>query len=325
MDIEYLLWLQNFRNAINDALTPFMEWISHFAVYYLLAIPVFVYWCINKKKGLYVLTSTVLSLAVNAVVKLTACIYRPWIKDIRVVPAGDAMTEATGYSFPSGHVATAMPIYGGLAYAFKKRWLTWICVVLILLTGFSRNYLGVHTPQDVLVGIMIGAGSLYVIHRLFLYLDEHPEKEDVFLFFGFAFGISALFYITFKQYPTEYVNGELLVDPHRMMRDGYKDIGQFVAACAARFLEKRFVRFKETGLNKKGIILALIGGIFMFLISQYASKLLAPYLETNICAMLSQMLLAFFIILIWPAVMSLFQKEKTAEESLDETPDVKEE
>ena len=145
---------------------------------------------------------------------------------------------------------------------------------------------------------MIGAGSLYVIHRLFLYLDEHPEKEDVFLFFGFAFGISALFYITFKQYPTEYVNGELLVDPHRMMRDGYKDIGQFVAACAARFLEKRFVRFKETGLNKKGIILALIGGIFMFLISQYASKLLAPYLETNICAMVSQMLLAFFIILI---------------------------
>ena len=309
MDIEYLLWLQNFRNAINDALTPFMEWISHFAVAYLLAVPIFVYWCISKRKGLYVLASTTLCLAVNAVTKLTACIYRPWIKDVRVVPAGDAITEATGYSFPSGHTATATPIYGGLAYTFKKRWLTWICVLLILITGFSRNYLGVHTPQDVLVALMIGTGSLYIVHKLFLYLDEHPEKEDLFLFFGFAFGISAIFYITFKQYPTEYVNGELLVDPHRMMKDGYKDIGQFVAFCAARFLEKRFVKFKEIGTDWKGVVLALIGMVLMFLINRYMPQLLAGYLETNICAMVSQMLLAFFIILVWPAVIRLFRKE----------------
>lgn len=318
MDIEYLLWLQNFRNAINDALTPFMEWISHFAVMYLLMVPVFVYWCISKRKGLYVLASTVLSLAVNSVVKLTACIYRPWIKDPRVVPAGDAITEATGYSFPSGHVATATPIYGGLAHAFKKRWLTWICVALILITAFSRNYLGVHTLQDVLAGLMIGIGSLYLMQKIFDYLDVHPEREDVLLFFGFAFGISAIFYITFKQYPTEYVNGELLVDPHRMMKDGYKDIGQFVAFCAARFLEKRFVRFKETGLNKKGIILALFGAFVLFLLSQYVPKLLANYLETNICAMVSQMLIAFFIVLLWPAVIRLFQKEKPVDDSLDE-------
>lgn len=310
MDIEYLLWLQNFRNAINDALTPFMEWISHFAVAYLLMAPVFVYWCISKRKGLYVLASTVLSLAVNSVVKLTACIYRPWIKDVRVVPAGNAITESTGYSFPSGHTATAAPIYGGLAYVFKKKWLTWLCVFLILLTGFSRNYLGVHTPQDVLTALLISAACLYLVDRLFRYLDEHPEKEDLFLFFGFAFGISAIFYITYKQYPTEYVNGELLVDPHRMMKDGYKDIGQFVAACAARFLEKHFVRFKETGLNKKGIILSLFGAFFLFLISQYVPKLLAQYLETNICALVSQMLVAFFIILIWPAVIKLFDKNK---------------
>ena len=32
MDIEYLLFLQNFRNSINDAWTPFMEWISYFGI-----------------------------------------------------------------------------------------------------------------------------------------------------------------------------------------------------------------------------------------------------------------------------------------------------
>ena len=83
---------------------------------------------------------------------------------------------------------------------------------------------------------------------------------------------------------------------------------------AARYLEKHFIRFKETGLNKKGILLALIGGIFMFLISQYVPKLLSVYLETNICAMVSQMLLAFFIVLIWPAVIRLFQKDPSETE-----------
>ena len=107
MDIEYLLLLQNFRNAISDLLTPFMEFISHFAVAYLLGVPILVYWCVNRRKGLYVLALTYVSVCVNSIVKLTACVYRPWVKDPRVVPAGDAIKESTGYSFPSGHTSTA--------------------------------------------------------------------------------------------------------------------------------------------------------------------------------------------------------------------------
>ena len=98
MDIEYLLLLQRFRNAINDALTPFMEMISLFAVTYLIIVPAVVYWCIDKKSGLYTLSSFTVCIAFNAVLKLTACVYRPWIRDSRVLPAGDAITTATGYS-----------------------------------------------------------------------------------------------------------------------------------------------------------------------------------------------------------------------------------
>ena len=96
IDIEYLLLLQNFRNATNNILTPFMEWISLFAVTRLIIIPVFVYWVVDKKKGLYTLAAYYLACGFNAVVKLTACIYRPWIRDARVLPAGDAIRTATG-------------------------------------------------------------------------------------------------------------------------------------------------------------------------------------------------------------------------------------
>ncbi len=81
MDIEYLLFLQRFRESINDSLTPFMEGISLFAVTYLIMIPVFVYWVVSKRKGLYTLVSYYLCCGFNAIVKLTVCAYRPWIRD----------------------------------------------------------------------------------------------------------------------------------------------------------------------------------------------------------------------------------------------------
>ena len=226
MDINYLLWLQNFRNSINDAWTPFMEWVSMFSTTYLILIPVFLYWNWDKRKSLYTLVSYYLCCGFNAIVKLTVCAYRPWIRDARVHPAGDAITTATGYSFPSGHTVTAGPIYGGLAVV-SWSWKKFVSVILgifLLLTAFSRNYLGVHTPQDVFVGICESVFWLIIVAKIFTYLDEHPEKENLLLLICFIVGWLGIAYITFKPYPMDYVDGKLLVDPQKMMNDGYGDI-----------------------------------------------------------------------------------------------------
>ena len=314
-----MLFLQEFRNSIQDAWTPFMEWISHFAVAYLLLFPVFIYWCIDKKKGLYTITSATFCIALNSVVKLTACVYRPWIRDERIIPAGDAMREATGYSFPSGHTTTATTLYGGMAVTSwkKKKWISWICVLLILITGFSRNYLGVHTPQDVAVGILLGCASLYGVYRLFHYLEEHPEKEDLWLLGGLLVTIAAVFYITFKPYPMDYIDGKLLVDPQKMMHDGYKDLGMFGGFCISRYLEKHFVGFRAAGLNRKGILTSLIGIVPLYLISKRLPGPMESVFGANFGGMLSRVALVFFIVLIWPLVIRFVtgksgEKEKTA-------------
>lgn len=314
MDINYLLFLQNFRNSIHDAWTPFMEWISHFAVAYLLIIPTFIYWCMDKKKGLYTLASASVSIAVNATLKLTACIYRPWIRDARVVPAGDAITEATGYSFPSGHTTTATPLYGGIAvsYGKKKKWIALICILLILVTGFSRNYLGVHTPQDVGVGLLIGSASLYFMYKLFQHLEAHPEKENIWLLAGLIFSIAAIIYISVKPYPMEYADGKLLVDPQRMMRDGFKDIGMLGAFCISRFLEKSFIRFRAPGFNVKGILISAAGVVPLFLITKLLPNPLTSLFGSHFGAMISQAVLIFFIIFLWPAVIRLLTGAKEA-------------
>jgi len=310
MDIQYLFFLQEFRNSIQDAWTPFMEWISHFAVAYLIIIPTFIYWCLSKKKGLYILVTAATTIAVNAVIKLTVCARRPWIRDARIIPAGDAMTEATGYSFPSGHTTTAVPIYGGVAVTYGKKYkvVAAICIILALITGFSRNYLGVHTPQDVVVGFLLSMTMLYAINRLFAYLSEHPEKEDFFLLAGLIFCIAALVYITFKPYPMYYnADGQLLVDPQKMMKDGYRDIGMLGAACIGRYIEKRFIRFEEAGLNLQGVLVSLLGIVPLYLINKKLGAPMESLLGPHFGPMAAMAVLVLFIVVGWPAVIKLFK------------------
>ncbi|MBR5110696.1 MAG: phosphatase PAP2 family protein [Clostridia bacterium] len=304
MDIEYLLLLQNFRNAINDALTPFLESLSLYAVTYLVIIPALIYWCVSKREGLYALASYTCTVAVNAVVKLTACIYRPWIRDARVLPAGDAITTATGYSFPSGHTTTAVPIYGGLAVSGwkKTRWLSVVCIVCALLTGFSRNYLGVHTPQDVIVGFIEGLLALAGMFYLFRYLEKNPEKENWFLLGGIAFCIAGLIYINVKSYPMDYVDGKLLVDPQKMMKDAFGDLGMFMALCIGRYIEKTWVRY-EPAASAKTFCVGLLGAVILFFVIQLLGAPMQALFGAHWGNLVSHMIRILFIIALWPAVM----------------------
>ena len=307
MDIDYLLLLQRFRENTNNALTPFMEYLSLFAVTFLIMIPVFVYWVVDKKKGLYTLVSYYLCCGFNAMLKLTACIYRPWIRDARIMPAGDAITTATGYSFPSGHTVTAGPIYGGLAVSAWswKKWVSIILVFLVLLTGFSRNYLGVHTPQDVAVGMLESILWLFLTMKIFQYIEKNPEKENIFLLASFIIGWLGIVYITFKPYPMDYVDGKLLVDPQKMMNDGYGDIGLLIAFPVARYIEKTWIKFKATGLKGTGLLVGLIGLVPLGLMIQFMRASLDNLLGSHWGHFTNNFILVLYCIALWPLVIKL--------------------
>ena len=309
MDIEYLLWLQNLREASNNVLTPFMQGVSDFAVGSLLLVPIFIYWCINKRNGLFVIASYGLSEFINAVVKLTACVYRPWIRDARIIPAGNAIQSAVGYSFPSGHTMAAAPTYGALGVLGRKKsfLIPLICGLAILTTMLSRNYLGVHTPQDVGVGMILGLFSVYIASKTFAYLGKHSEKENYFICAGLLLCVIALIYINFKSYPMDYIDGKLIVDPKKMFPDSFGDIGYFAGVLAGRYIEKNFVKFSSTGLNFKGILFAVIGLVIYELIHQYFRVYIRQCLGSDWGNLVAKFLMSFFAVAVWPIVLKKFK------------------
>ncbi|MEV2909296.1 phosphatase PAP2 family protein [Paenibacillus larvae] len=80
------------------------------------------------------------------------------------------LVDATGYSFPSGHAMVSSSFYGFMVYLLwkhqRRKWraawlIPWLGAFVIFLIGFSRIYVGVHYPSDVLAGF--AAGGIWLI------------------------------------------------------------------------------------------------------------------------------------------------------------------
>ena len=124
---------------------------------------------------------------------------------------------------------------------------------MIILTMFSRNYIGVHTPQDVCVGAALGLFVVFAGARLWEWLEADSKRDYIIPCAGIILTVLFLVYISLKSYPMDYAaDGKLLVDPAKMMKDGYKDAGRLLGVTLGLFLEKRFVKFSmDVSLQKK--------------------------------------------------------------------------
>ena len=84
LDISILLVLQDFRNGPGAFLAGFlskMTWLGEINT--VIVIMALIYWCVSKDFGTYILMGWSGNRLVNGMLKVTACVYRPWIRDAR--------------------------------------------------------------------------------------------------------------------------------------------------------------------------------------------------------------------------------------------------
>lgn len=264
MDIEILYGLQTWREALGGALDNFFLFISLIAVDYFLMVPaLIVYWNFSKRKASNILCSYGTSIFFGSFLKASFCIYRPWVRDPKIKPVEGALGAASGYSFPSGHVSSTAGFYGGIVAAFRKYWwLIVFSVVMVILTMFSRIYLGVHTPQDVLVAMLVGTVSSILIAVLLNLADKYKNADIIIYAIASILVVGLLLYISLKSYPLDYDStGKLIVDPKKMTVDGFKDPGVFFGILTGWFIERRFIKFDVSGTNAQKVARSVIGGI----------------------------------------------------------------
>ncbi|HEX5168007.1 MAG TPA: phosphatase PAP2 family protein [Cyclobacteriaceae bacterium] len=102
---------------------------------------------------LFIIASTVIAGLLSLLVKDTLHALRPYEVDKHIAK----LSEGGGFSFPSGHSAEAFALATSMFLVLTQRWVAGLILLWSATVAWSRIYLGVHYPLDVIAGIAIGA------------------------------------------------------------------------------------------------------------------------------------------------------------------------
>ena len=218
-----------------------------------LVLALIVFWCVDKRRGYYVMAVGFMGTMVNQILKLACAVPRPWVLDPDFTILEQAREAASGYSFPSGHTSTAVGTFGAIAATSKRRWIAALCIMLAVLVGFSRMYVGVHTPYDVLVGA--ACALLLVICFKPIVMGNSEKAMYILMGILMATGIGYLLYVELYHFPTDF-------DAHNLAsatKNAYTMLGCLVGMFVVYFGEKKWVNFTTKAVWWSQLIKIILG------------------------------------------------------------------
>ncbi|MEW5988942.1 MAG: phosphatase PAP2 family protein [Chloroflexota bacterium] len=118
--------------------------------FYLAILPL-IYWCLDKRLGTYLTYVLAFSDLLNAGVKHLTREPRPYWLDGRL-----QLSSEPTYGLPSAHAQSVVVAYVFLAAWLRRGWVWLLCLLMVILTGLARLYLGVHFLHQVVAGFMLG-------------------------------------------------------------------------------------------------------------------------------------------------------------------------
>lgn len=289
--MDFLRLLADMRHPILDVLFQSATYIAQETVVVLIIC--WLYWCRDKKLAYTLGFTYFLSGLLIQGLKITFRIPRPWVLDPDFKAVESALPGATGYSFPSGHTQSGTALFSTLGFHVRKSHWKSICFFLLFFIGFSRMYLGVHTPKDVLVSMGLTlAVSACVYYLLASHLDQiHKTK---------SFACILLFFCVLLFAYTGFLSHSGTVDPE-MAADAFKAGGAGLGFAAGYYIEKTQIRFSLPHTAKEKVLrftAGLCSVVLLMLIFEATLK------KFPAGAVISYFLLILWIVAGYPAIFS---------------------
>jgi membrane-associated phospholipid phosphatase len=186
--IGFIIALQS---AVRDWFIAPMRFFSYLGneEFFLLVLPL-IYWSVDSALGLRVGFILVTSNLFNYVGKLIFAGPRPyWVSShVRAL-----WSMETSFGAPSGHAQLAMSVWGMFAAYARRTWFWVVSIIIIFLIGFSRVFLGVHFPHDVVFGWLFGAVILWAFTRFWEPVGAWVGQKTLSQQILIAFIVSLLF------------------------------------------------------------------------------------------------------------------------------------
>jgi len=298
--LDFIRSVQTIRSPELTLVMRIITSLGGVPVYFLLPV---IYWCVDEKKGLHLHITVLITLWINLSLKFFLAQPRPFFEGYD--PSVGMISESLN-GLPSGHAQITLVIFFILAFWIKKRWAFLIAALLCLLVGFSRIYLGVHFPTDIVAGWLLGG---VILCGYFLLRDK---IEALLVRGGFRAGMYASAVVSFIM--ILYLPDEQLLMPG----------GILLGVCAGFCLNRRYVKFSTNALLgrtevKKYLTMAVcvVLGIGIFILFIFAIGKIIP----QIVNLRSEKLFVFvFLVLVglWVSVGApwVFIKLRLAETEL---------
>ncbi len=293
--MSFLYFLENLRTSFLDGLFLILTMLGEETVFLVIAL-VFV-WCVNKREGFYILISGLLGTLINQTLKLICKVPRPWFKDTAFKPVDGSIEEATGYSFPSGHTQNATTTFGTIARFNNKRIsVVSLCAAAIVLVGFSRMYLGVHTPADVLTSLGIGIALIFLLHPLFS-TEERFNKAMPYIVIGAV--LASLSFLIFVLLTPE--ENHDYHNYHSAMKNACTLLGCTVALIPMYLLDRKYIKFDTKAVWYVQIIKLAVGfGLVLAVKSGLSSPLTALFGNEFVARAVRYFLIVIMAGVVWP-------------------------
>ena len=301
--MSLLYWIESWRTPWLDAFFSVITELG--GEVFFMAVAIIFFWCSDKGKGYYVLTVGFVGTLLNQFLKLLFRVPRPWVKDPNFTIVESARAEATGYSFPSGHTQNAAATLGCTAMVLRKKALKILFWVLYALVAFSRMYLGVHTPMDVGVSLVLGLSMTIGLYPLFRDAENNPRR--IYALLGGMVGLGVLFilFVEMYRFPADVDADNLL----HGVDNAYKLTGAVAGMMLAYWLDQRYIHFDVKApvlvqVIKCALGLALVMGVRVVL--KAPLNALIPY--TPVAGGLRYMLMVLFAAAVWPLTFPWWKK-----------------